>query len=204
MKNMRTSFLILLAMGFALAVADAGQAPDGRYIVVLRSQAADPAAAAGQVARDHGVSLGAVYSHALRGFVFVGPAQAAEAIARRMEVAYVEPDQVFHAIDLPTGIDRADVELKVTIDGAGGDLLNSAVRVAVLDTGVDRDHPDLNVSGGIHFWSIVGFFPRTDDQYDDGNGHGTHVSGTIGAKDDHGFASCYLKVNAPQYRVRAK
>jgi subtilisin family serine protease len=52
------------------------------------------------------------------------------------------------------------------------------VDVAVIDTGVDLDHPDLNVyTAGAKNCS-------TGRSADDGNGHGTHVSGTIGALDN--------------------
>jgi subtilisin len=47
----------------------------------------------------------------------------------------------------------------------------------VLDTGVDSDHPDLNVAGGVSCIQGAGDF-------EDGNGHGTHVAGSIAAKDD--------------------
>jgi subtilisin len=50
------------------------------------------------------------------------------------------------------------------------------VDVAVLDTGIDLAHPDLVVAGGRNCAS--------GKSYADGNGHGTHVAGTIGAKDD--------------------
>ncbi|MFD3446785.1 S8 family serine peptidase [Microbacteriaceae bacterium 4G12] len=52
------------------------------------------------------------------------------------------------------------------------------VKVAVIDSGVYRNHSDLALAGGV---SVVSY---TKD-YDDDNGHGTHVAGIIGAKDNN-------------------
>jgi hypothetical protein len=51
--------------------------------------------------------------------------------------------------------------------------------VAILDTGVERDHPDLNVVGG---YNCTG---RNRDAWDDNDGHGTHVAGIVGALDNN-------------------
>jgi surface protein len=49
------------------------------------------------------------------------------------------------------------------------------VSIAVLDTGVDADHPDLNVTKWQEFDSDGN---PVNSRPNDGNGHGTHVSGT--------------------------
>lgn len=50
----------------------------------------------------------------------------------------------------------------------------------VVDTGIDLDHPDLNVNSSLSA-SFVSSEPSADDQ----NGHGTHVAGIIAAKDNN-------------------
>lgn len=52
------------------------------------------------------------------------------------------------------------------------------VRVAVLDTGIDTEHPDLTVAGGVCTAAIC----SKGVSYDDNFGHGTHVAGIIAAK----------------------
>jgi subtilisin family serine protease len=86
-----------------------------------------------------------------------------------------EPDPV-PPQQLPWGVDRIDAELASTT-GAG-------VTVCIIDTGVDRDHEDLaaNIVGGINY---VAKGPRLDpSKWDDDNGHGSHVAGTIAALDN--------------------
>lgn len=77
---------------------------------------------------------------------------------------------------MPTGINRIDGELSLLsgITGGGPDL---DIDVAVIDTGVER-HPDINV------FSQVSLATGETTQPTDLNGHGTHVGGTIGAKDN--------------------
>jgi subtilisin len=53
----------------------------------------------------------------------------------------------------------------------------SGIGVAVVDTGIDLDHPDLNV---VDAYDAVGEAGGEDSGGDDLNGHGTHVAGTIG------------------------
>jgi subtilisin len=78
---------------------------------------------------------------------------------------------------LPTGIDRIEGDKSAAKSGDGQGATD--VTVAVIDTGIDSSHPDLTVDTAAGTSCVAG-----DDSPEDGNGHGTHVAGTIGAKDD--------------------
>jgi subtilisin family serine protease len=163
---------VLCALATSSAAA-AGEIP-GAYIVTLRS--GEPSAAAEDARRRHGASVEHVYRHAVRGYAAHMSARAAAAVARQADVESVVADRAVSADaqSLPTGIDRIDAELSSTRAGDGAGSVN--VDVAVIDTGIDLTHPDLTVAGGKNC--------NSGRSYGDGNGHGTHVAGTIGAKDD--------------------
>ncbi|WP_144797840.1 S8 family serine peptidase [Halorubrum depositum] len=68
------------------------------------------------------------------------------------------------------------------------DARGAGATVAVIDTGIDPNHPDLTVSGWAEYdtdGSLV-----SDDLSDasDGNGHGTHVAGTVAGGNESGTA----------------
>jgi subtilisin len=178
MPRPRTTLLAVASTGLMLCGLTAGPAGaaeiPGAYIVTLRS--GDPSAAAGDAARRHGADVEHVYRHALRGYAARMSARAAAAVARQPDVASVVADRTVSASaqTLPTGIDRIDADLSSTRAGDGTGSVD--VDVAVIDTGIDLTHPDLTVAGGRNC--------NTGRSYADGNGHGTHVAGTIGAKDD--------------------
>jgi subtilisin family serine protease len=153
-----------------------------RYIVVLKEDAGEVAAAAADLARAHGLTVGRLYRRVLRGFVARLPASRVAALRRDPRVAYVEPDQryrSFATFPIPSGIDRIDADLSPTarIDGVEDAV---EVDIAIVDTGIQRDHPDLNVVGGRNFVMT----DEGNDRYDDLNGHGTHVAGTVAARDN--------------------
>lgn len=114
------------------------------------------------------------------GFVLKTNETAAPAIVNQLkadpQVAAVEPDKkvVAFANAVPTGINRIDGDLSKTKSGDGSDDVN--VDIAIIDTGIQLNHPDLNVFKDVSF---VGTTNGNDD-----NGHGTHVAGTAAAKDN--------------------
>lgn len=181
MRNvLKTSLLAgaLVAAFTAASAASAGSVDIGSYIVVLHS-GADAHALAAQQGRAHGFTPEHVYSHALRGYSARMSATAAARLAASPAVQFVQPDGVVTATaqTLPTGVDRAEAEKSPTAKINGVDE-RVDVDVAIIDTGIDLDHPDLNVyTAGAKNCS-------TGRSADDGNGHGSHVAGTVGALDN--------------------
>ena len=161
-----------------------------QVIVSFADDVANPRAVAQGLLAPHGGQLGHVYEHALKGFSGNLPAAAVAALRNNPAVKLVEPDLVMHALGqtLPTGVDRIDGELNgiANIDGTDERV---DVDIAILDTGIDINHPDLNVVDGIRYYIPTTGPPRSrvlveDDNYDDDNGHGTHVAGIAGALDN--------------------
>lgn len=164
---------VLLAAAVPAAPASADTQTSG-YIVLLKD-GVSVSSATGLL----GVTVDNVYESAVRGYSGRMTATTAARLARDPRVALVQPDGVasIAAQTLPTGIDRIDAEKSPTARINGTDERVN-VDVAVIDTGVDLDHPDLNVNtAGAKNCS-------TGRSADDGNGHGTHVAGTIGALDN--------------------
>jgi subtilisin len=177
----------LLAMTLPAWTSAADAAPPrSSFIVVLRPTTADVATTASGMAASARGELGFVYQHAIQGFSITASDAAAAALARNPRVAYVERDQqvTLEAQDVPTGIQRifADGNPVINIDGI--DDLRVDVDVAVIDTGVDFEHPDLNVVGGVNCASGGPFGGSCKAGGDDDHYHGTHVAGTIAALDN--------------------
>ncbi|MDQ3548241.1 MAG: S8 family serine peptidase [Chloroflexota bacterium] len=116
------------------------------------------------------------YSEIINGFAARMPAELVELLRADGRVMAIMPDFEVHASAqmIPTGIKRINATQNVTADIDGVDE-RVDVDVAVLDTGVSA-HSDLNVAGGRDCTGA--------GTWSDGNGHGTHVAGTIGALDN--------------------
>ncbi len=106
------------------------------------------------------------------------PSEAVTALRANPRVTAIEPDGRVFALDV-----ELDNTWGVNRIGAGpvhqSGVRGAGVKVAVIDTGIDYNHPDLaaNYAGGFDFVN------NDDDPFDD-NKHGTHVAGTVAARDD--------------------
>lgn len=118
-----------------------------------------------------GGSVNKVY-HIIPTIAATMPSENLDELEADPRVKMVEPDMVLSAAFagevLPWGVDRVDAELVHPSNKGTG------VKVAILDSGIDLDHPDLAVAGD------VTFAPGTTTG-DDDNGHGTLVAGIVAA-----------------------
>lgn len=168
----------------------AKNAVDGSYIVMLKGGKAVKAAAEGKdLAQNYGGKLRRSYDSAINGFSADGLSETeAKRLAADPSVAKVVQNHRYSIkttqADPPSwGLDRIDQDdtkgdKKYTYpDGAG-----EGVTAYVIDTGVRASHKDFGGRVTSGFDAV-----DNDEDADDGNGHGTHVAGTI-AGTDHGVA----------------
>ncbi|MFI7698402.1 S8 family serine peptidase [Nonomuraea sp. NPDC049480] len=180
-----TPLLALLAGVLALPMTPlpvTAAAPDGTYIVQLNPSMRAPRGAAQDQVSQHGGELVGVYEHAFKGYTARLSAAAAEQLKKNPNVLSVEPDAEVTAFPqtTPTGVRRIFGPDNPNLDIDGADDVRVDVDVAVVDTGVDQTHPDLNVVARAN--CLTG--ACLNNSGTDDNGHGSHVAGTVGALDN--------------------
>jgi subtilisin family serine protease len=166
---MRMSFLftaLCVTLLCGLATAD-----DVRVIIGFKGRA-DP-----RIVEDLGATDLRKLSNS-RAIRAVVPASAVSRLRSRADVAYVEEDGIATTLAKPASASQPAQQTPWGITQVGAPVsgnTGSGIKVAVIDTGIDLDHPDLqaNIAGKIDF---TGSRKGAEDQ----NGHGTHVAGTIG------------------------
>jgi aqualysin 1 len=94
-----------------------------------------------------------------------------------VEYVVADGEASISAQTTPYGIGLINATSSSTKAGDGSGTVSN-VNVYVIDTGVDTSHPDLNLV------QFVNFAKGGGGRGGDCNGHGTHVAGTIAAKDD--------------------
>ncbi len=169
------SVLIVAGAASPLTISAAPNNTPRRYIVTFKENVS--ANQSGEVAeslgRANGFGVKHKYKKAIKGFSASMPAQKAEALKKDARVASVVEDQLVYefAQTNPLGVKRVKALPNQNTNRGTG------VGVAVLDSGIDLDHPDLKDN-------IVANKNCVDPTKngDDDRGHGTHVAGTIAAR----------------------
>ena len=127
-----------------------------------------------------------IYKHAISGFAARLTQAQKTALENDPDVEFIEQDHVVSRAnvrrsllpaaplnEVPTGVARIEADLSKTHNEPGG----VDVDIAVIDTGINLNHPDLNVVKNMSF--VPGVTTGDDD-----DGHGSHVAGIIGARKD--------------------
>ncbi|WP_422123961.1 S8 family serine peptidase [Planococcus sp. X10-3] len=181
------------------------------------------------------VKEGYSYDTVLNGFAATVKAKDLEKLLKIKGVTLVEPDVEVHAMEAATNSDEGNVEAAMdnSISFLGIEPLwqegfeGQGVKVAVLDTGIDADHPEFEgiYKGGKNFIQHSSLYAKEralDDASEtlpserpagtpefNANGssfytsHGTHVAGTIAAigANEFGIKGIAPKVDLYAYRV---
>jgi serine protease len=159
-----------------------------RYIVVTRHPYAQAARALRNDNFDPTARRDVAEFHIINAFAADLSDAEVAALKRSPEVEWVEPVFERHVLDdtiqqgqqtIPYGVNMVNAPAVWPVTrGKGTD--GRPIHVAVIDTGVDRNSPELKraYKGGYNFVS------SNSDPQDD-YGHGTHVAGTIAADDDN-------------------
>lgn len=163
-------FTLAFVLAFSLTVS-AAQHPDGNYVVTLVGNMSPDT-----VLRQHGLGASKKWTHAIHGFYAHLNGNQADRLEQDTRVLAVETNlpRAVLTQTIPTGVRRVGCQSNALWAASSVTPIN--VDVAVLDTGVGP-HADLNIYRGVSFTT-----DNTDGS--DYYGHGTHVAGIIGAKND--------------------
>jgi len=166
---------------------DANNIIPNQFIVYLQgdnkegSNSIDPREFFNTELKNTGTELLYVYDYVAKGFAIKIPDnRVLEQLKNNPLVAYLGQDRKISSFInpdmknqiIPQSIDRIDGDMNLNINSNGVD-----VDIAILDTGIDLDHTDLNV---VHEKSFIPEATHADDDH----GHGTHLAGIAAAKDN--------------------
>jgi subtilisin family serine protease len=162
----------------AALIAARNPIPDS-YIVVMKDAVANVDGEVDQIGQNYGATATYRYRNAVKGFAGKLSLAAVEALRKDPRIAYIEQDQTMSINTTQTGatwgIDRIDqrtLPLSGTYNyGADG----TGVTVYIIDTGINFTHNEYN---GRAFTGIDEV--TSGGTAADCNGHGSHVSGTVG------------------------
>jgi len=180
-KKFFNPWAILLSIFVFTSAILASPAETSRKIIVFQKSFSDRAAQIALMKKNGAIPIKPL--KIINGMAVYLPTQAQSALEKRLgaEIVRIDEDLILHGTapgggdvqplqDLPWGIDRIEADI------AWGDSNGTMINVAILDTGANLDHLDLidNIKGNYNAIN-----PRKSAS--DDHGHGTHVTGTIGA-----------------------
>jgi subtilisin family serine protease len=184
MKKISAGVLIFCLLVSVYAV----YAPESERVIVVFTEALDT-----NLLTQYGATIDQVFEFIPAAVVTISTSSK-DALSLESQVKYVQPDYYRQYIDppvvtsispdaqltsqvIPWGVDRIDA------DRAWRYSTGDGVKVGIIDTGVDRDHPDLvaNIKGGFNTIAPTPQYPDPRD-FEDDHGHGTHCAGIIGAE----------------------
>ncbi|KAI0969258.1 subtilisin-like protease PR1K [Xylaria arbuscula] len=184
------SAVILAALPLALAAPSKRASPapllkprnadiiEGKYIVKMKSSSTVEVLEAHKNLVSNKVDY-TFNSHKFTGFAVSMTAEEVEALQNMPDVEYIEHDAIVRAYATQSNADWGLARLSNTSPDSStytyDDSAGEGVCAYVVDTGIDVTHPDFE--GRATFASN-----QVDNDNTDGNGHGTHVAGTIGSK----------------------
>ncbi|MDQ0853816.1 subtilisin [Arthrobacter sp. V4I6] len=196
MLGILAAMALALGGGVVAAAPSLGAGAEQSYIVVLKDTVPDAGAVAAAHQGKYGFTAARVYRHAVSGYAGTMTASEAQAVAIEPDVEFVTMGRTF---DTPNDPVPSDAEVapfwwlriggtvdearnKTVGDGSSGDAPDSVdVNVAVIDSGIDGAHPDLNVRGGVDCSTGTPVAVSPIDKL----GHGTAVAGIIGARNNN-------------------
>jgi subtilisin len=208
--QMRLVTVVALALPllFLAAARADGQAIPEQFIIELK-----PGVDREAFIRGHGIGPRFRYD-IIHGFAARLPAPLLRRLQADPRVAAVSPDLVVTTFGRPARARRVEAsatsatdvfvpEAQTGVRRIGGEPLaaqgfaGAGVRVAVIDTGIDCQHPDLqpNCQGGVNLVNPA--LSWADD-----HGHGTHVAGIIAATGQNGFGVQGVAPQAWLYAVK--
>jgi thermitase len=196
--------LVLLPIGSAAAASPTG------VIVQLR-----PGLSAGQKAGvlDVGRVVGRVFGTTQQVVHVTGdPATVAASLNRSALVQYAEVDKILHTTGTPNDPSFGQMYGMQKIQApTGWDMFfgtnaypsTGGAKVGIVDTGIRRTHQDL--AGKVvdcatytqPFLGLIGGNQLQNGTCNDGNGHGTHVAGTITANTNNAIGVAGVAFNSP-------
>jgi len=151
------------------AAEDNADVIPGRFIITVRD-----GVNASAVAAEHGARPDFVYSRVLNGFAGPVSEAARSGLMRDARVLRIEPDGIARAVATQSwGLDRVD-QRNLPLDGSyTPNGTGAGVTAYIIDTGINYGHTDLGGRASFGYDALGG-------NGTDCNGHGTHVSGTVG------------------------